>query len=211
MRPTVSIGLTLLVACSGDVDDDAPTAATCDSIRTEIIGRVPVEEWPEGIITVKDDVEALAGFYQALDSCTGKDVQVGIGTVTQEELEIVTTPYTPGAPCGCTEDPNLAPDANLEMTGVIPRFTFVVDNVDDPFVSGFIFETRGATYTPNESVLIRACATQPIDPAAGSSFRDAKLVVRVDQGRRLEADIILDPLDGGDDVVCTLSDFEPID
>ncbi|MEO0600677.1 MAG: hypothetical protein AAF211_04520 [Myxococcota bacterium] len=211
MRVSVGVVLTLLVACSGGSSgDDVPTEATCDSLVTAPLGTVPVEEWPEGIDTVKDDVENIEGFYRAFDSCTGKDVQIGITSVIQQEFEIVTTPYTAGAPCGCTQDTEIAPDANLDMNGFIPRFTFVVDNVGDPFVNGFIFELDGATYTPSESVLLRACTTAAVDPETGSLFRTADLVVRMSQNRMLEAEIILDPLDGGEDVVCELTDFEAI-
>lgn len=210
MRPTVGLGLALLVACSGDSSDDVPTVAACDSLQTTVIGEVPVEEWPAGLATARDFTQDIAGFYQAFDSCTGEKVQITIESIETTQVEIVTTPYTAGAPCGCTQDPDFAPDANLDMTTFIPRFSFRVDNVDDPFVSGFNFQMDGATYSPTEQLLLRACTTENIDPVSNSIYRDVDLVVRATQNQNIEAQLIFDPLDGSSEVVCTIDDFERI-
>jgi len=207
MRVFVGFGLVgTLAACGGDAVD-APTEATCDGLRTAPLGTVPVEEWPEGIQTVKSEIEDLEGFYEAIDSCTGSKVTVGITSVSQEEIELVETPYPAGAPCGCTQDPDYAPDASLEMSALIPRFSLVVDKFDDPWVQNTIFEFDGAAYTPSEPIAIRACTSATIDPEAGSLYRDVDVIFRVPENREMELVMVLDPLDGGPDVVCTLSDF----
>ncbi|MEN0061822.1 MAG: hypothetical protein AAGA48_06695 [Myxococcota bacterium] len=208
MRLVVGLALTMLMACSGDSSDDAPTEATCDALQTTALGTVPVEEWPDGMVTVKDDVENLEGFYVAVDSCSGKETEVGITSVIQQDIQLVTTPYPAGAPCGCTQDPEFPPDANLEMTSQITNFTLVIDTFDDPFVQNFMFETTGATYSTAEPLLIRACASSPIDPAAGSKYSDVDMIFRMLPNRLPEVDIFLEPIDGSKIVSCRLTDFE---
>jgi len=209
MRVIVGFGLIgVLGACSGDgPSDGTPTEATCDALRTDPLGTVPVEEWPDGIRTVKDEVEALEGSYEAVDDCTGNKVTVILTSVAQQDIGLVATPYPADSPCGCTQDPEFAPDANLEMTSQIGSFSVRVDKFDDPFVVNNIFEFDGATYAPSEPLVFRACTSENIDPESGSLYRDVDIIFRVPESRLFELVFVLDPLDGSDDVVCTLTDF----
>ena len=134
---------------------------------------------------------------------------MGITTVTQEQLELVTTPYPAGAPCGCTQDDELPPDANLDMTAQVTNFTLVTDIFDDPFVADFIFETTGATYTPNEPVLFRACTSQPIDPESRLTLLERRSGLSHDcEPPARGSTFVLDPIDGSEQVTCELTDFE---
>lgn len=201
------VGLAFL-GCSGD--DEPPTEASCDILQTSPLGEVAVEDWPVGMNTVKDDVEALTGTYMATDSCLGKEVEVAITSITQEEIGIVTTPYLVDSPCGCTQDPNDPPDADLQQIGFIDRMAVTVSEFDDTFVPGFEFSLEGAMFSLDEAFIVRGCGTQNIDPVAASDYREVDVILQLSNTRELNLEFVLDPLAGGAPVSCVLSNFSAL-
>lgn len=199
-----------LSGCGGDATDtDTGPALTCDNgLGTEPLGAVPADEWPEGLSNRFATYNALGGRFEVSNSC-GEPFALKLtlpGTGTQEDIQVVTSPYDPQLSCGCIADPSFDPDSKYDHIGVVEDLSLFVESFGAVGVDDSTIEGRGVLFAPGEPLAFRMCATKTIDPAENSEYEQFTAIIRVDAGGVLNGTLQL-ARPGGEVETCELSGF----
>jgi hypothetical protein len=208
MRTIVAVAA--LAACSGDKTTDTGLDPNlCSQLVTQPLGSVPATDWPAGVTDDLPLYEPLSGRYQVNNSC-GDALYVKFTAKTQEDLNVVTTPYPEGAGgCGCTVDPVYGDDSQYDPVLTHDGFQFYVESWDDPGLSSQVFVGEGALFGPDQPMQFRSCGVQDVNPALNSAYDTVATIARL-EGGELTASIVMTPFEG-DPVVCDLSGFSKVE
>ncbi len=203
----------VLAGCSGN-DKDAETGGpvdTCESLATEPLGSIPTDEWPEGLNSQISTYLGIGGLYDVSSSC-GQDFAVKVtlpGSGTQEDLDVVTTPWNSQLSCGCTNDLTFDPDSQYDHIAIADGFQFFIELFGAPGIDNSSLESTGVIYGVGEPLVFRSCAVKTIDPIEVSEYEQLTAVFRVAPGGVLSSTLLL-AKPGGEVETCELSNFQKI-
>jgi hypothetical protein len=183
-RKNTLLLLLLTTACGGKTAEDSadPWAEDppCeDALELANLATVPADTWPAGLTDAIDAFAIWEGRWQGGPCGESSTVEFKLEVPNNENIEVILDGIQESGGCGCIGDPALGPDNTLDPIAKVLNASVFVSGFDDVAVDGQDLETSVTIFGSGQDILMRLCTDYNVDPALGSQYREASVMMRL--------------------------------
>jgi hypothetical protein len=197
-----------LGACGGDAPEDTAAVPQGEcALQGTSLGSVSADTWPAGLADGIAHFKNIGGLWQT-DECGDTDdaVDVKITLPSEEAIQVLDGP--PAEACGCLADPHFGDDNALVPIAFAPGAQLFVDDFSDDAIDNMTQEVDVLFFEAGQDLVLRLCSHYTVDPALGSDFTNAAMIVRVEPAGVLSGTLLMEDAAGSE--ICDLGSWVQI-